>query len=324
VNQSKKKKAAEGYSQGTIQSKNKKSAHTHSHGTGFSFEVGLSVTKSLGKENSKSESGESAGDDHSGHTNLKLDGDETHSHDGSDSGDGGGTTPPAFDPTLTARLSYKFVPSFGALLLAGYALESGSIDPEAGVAATVSMSKRLIGNATVTASYPASKASQENYKITTIKLTAGPTYNLGRYTFGFAANTAYSWYSKTIIYEDEEGGQSRQLRLLDDGHDHDTAPVSPTDNDLSASDREFSRWGGKGSIGYKIFPRLRFDTSVGASLISRQFGPSTWLTQAMLAQVTYSMRNFSGYGGLLFSKEAASLSVPTVPAINVGVGYKLR
>lgn len=312
---------------GSTKKKSKKKSHDHAHDTGFSLELGVSVTQSLnGKSGSgDSGSGGSSGDDHSGHSHLLLHGDEDHSGgSGDESGDGGGTTPPAFDPTLTARLNYYFVPSFGALVMAGYALESGAIDPEAGFAAKTRLNKRLTGDATLTASYPASKASQKNYKITTVKLTAGPTYRFGRYSLGFAASTAYAWYSKTIIYEDEPTTQSqglRSLNLLDEGHDHGAEPVSPTDNDLSSGDREFSRWGGKSSIGYRILPRLRIDSSLGAFIINHQFGPPSWLTQATLAQLTYSLKSFSGYGGLLLSKEAPSLSAPTNPAINVGVGY---
>lgn len=304
------------------QSKKKTTLHSHSRGTGFNFEVGLSVTKSLVNERSESGSGGSGGDDHSEHSHLHLDGDENHS-DG-DSDEDGGTAPPVLDPTLTARVTYNFIPSFGALFLAGYALEGGAVDPEAGVVTNISLSKRTMGNATLTASYPASKSSQDNYKITAIKLTAGPTYRLGRYNFGFAASTAYAWYSKTVIYEDDEGGQGGQFGLLDQGHEHGTNPVSPTDNGLSSSDREFSRWGGTGSIGYNIFSRLRIDLSLGAFIINHQFGSSTWLSQATVAQLTYSIRGFSGYGGILLSKEDRSLSAPSVPAINVGIGYKIE
>lgn len=275
----------------------KTDAHSHAEGSALTLEVGLSVSRSLGNAAS-SEAGTSAGssgDDHSGHTHASL------IHGGEDHGseeageESGGTTPTAFDPTFTTRLTYNFVPRFATLLMAGYGLSGGVLDPEAGMKGTTSLGKDLTGTGILTASYPASKASKSNFKITTVKLASGPTYQAGKMSLGLQISTNYTWYSRTVLIDDEP-----------------------------SADREFSRWGGTGSIGYNLRRQLRLDSSLGVSLIKHQFGPSKWSTQATLAQLTYSRGNFSIYGGCLLTKVAASPSVPTTPGINLGVGYVFR
>lgn len=308
--------------------------------------VGVSVTKGFaGSGNAGAVGGSGNTDDHSGHQHLLLHEGENHGDSGGgsttgaegDTGGDGRTTAPAFDPTFTAKLDYGFTKILGLGLLLGYGYSGGLLDPEFGPTLKLPIGKKATFTSALTASYPASKAGRQNYKITSIKLVAGPNYEMGRFSLGFAATVAYAWYSKTIIV-DEEPTTTTGLRLMsgeptgglgphggaDDGDTGGAGVQGPSGDNLASVDREFSRYGGRANVGYKINKRWRNDSSVGAAMINHQFGASSYATDATLAQLSFSYSSFAAYVALAFYKGAASISAPTEPSASVGLNYIFR
>ena len=176
--------------------------------SGIKVSVGVSVTKILtsassGKAPSIVTSGSGNLDASTGDLHLMHDGDDHGG--GTDSGgeearDAGSTAAPAFDPILTARVDYDFTKKVGFGLSLGYRNSVGIQDAEAGPTLRLPIGKHASFKSALTASYPASKSSRQNYKITTLKLVTGPSYEMGRYSLGLAVTVAYAWYSKTIIF----------------------------------------------------------------------------------------------------------------------------
>lgn len=310
--------------------------------SGISAAVGVSFTKGLGASGAaETGSTEAPADDHSSHTHLALHGGEDHGDTGKSAGaepttGDAGTTAPAFDPMFTARVGYQFTKKLGLGLNLGYGLSGGLSDPEFGPSLRLSLSKRLSMNGAFTATAPLSKSSRANFKITSIKLTGGPTLTIKKLSLGVTATVGYLWYSKTIIVdpvtEPAAGGRisaAPHALLLDAGHDEGAgAPsggaVGPSGDNLATTDREFSRWGARGSVGYQILKSLRADSSFGAAIVNRQFGASTWATDATVAQLTFLRKGFSAYGGIGLSAEAKSFAVPSSPFGSVGLGYEFK
>lgn len=230
---------------------------------------------------------------------------------------------------LSAKASYEIMPDVDAFLMAGYYLSDGIADPSLG--AQYNFEVGNIGSfAALSASIPASDASQKLYKITTVTLAGGPMIPRKKWTLALTATLAASWYYKTVIVDDVEGAmmapkQNLSSRLHgDEDHDHTSASSSSIPEDGETGDREFFRYGLKTGLNYKWTRKLKVDNALGAAYVSRQFGTNTWVTDATVAQLTYLFQPFSVFGGLSLRGEAAGPSVPSKPTIGVGAEYLIN
>lgn len=300
--------------------------------------IGASATKGLGNDDGDASStGNGSSTPTSGHQHLNLHGDEDHGSSGGSGSTGSGTAAPAFDPILNARLDYAFSKRLGFGLLLGYGFETGFQDPEAGPTSTFLINKNATYNSALTASYPASKESVKNYKITSIKLITGPTYTSGAISFGVAASVAYAWYSKTVIIDESAESKALNIRKSrakaqlhgeeeeeESGGEEEPGAEGPSGDNLASADREFSRYGGRLTFGYQISKLWRADSSLGASMINHQFGPSTWATDATLAQLSFSYSDFMTYLAVSLFKEAPQIAAPSTPSGTIGLSYTFK
>ena len=321
------------------------------HQSKFKFSLGVSVTKSLASKSGRQEGTANEGSSSHSH-DLRapdssfsiLDGGENHGDSGSspstgDSEGGGGTSAPAFDPILTARADYYFTKKYGFGAILGYGINNGIQDPEFGPTLKIKLNPTALLNGALTASYPASRSSKSNYKITTIKLVAGPNYEIGRYSLGVSSTIAYAWYSKTIIVDSADNGlttmtnaafYSPQRMLHGGADDGDTSSgeaastSGPSGDNLASADREFSRYGARLNLGYKFTKLWRNDSAVGLAKINHQFGPSTWASDLTLTQISLLYRAMAFYFALSFYKEDVGLAAPTTPSASIGASYTIQ
>lgn len=299
----------------------KKGKHDH-EASKFSLAVGASVSQSLGSGKNTAATNSPA------KRQLSLLGGGHEGHDDGGSGEESSSdAKPGLAPFIGARMAYQVTGTYTANLTAGYFTNTGLADPTAGVGAMLPLSSRMMGNASLNAAAPLSEASRDSYKTTTVTATAGPTYRQGRWVGTMTALAAMSWYSKTIIVEEQPAAfrseSSSSLHLLDgdDGHDSGGGASSFPEESEGTGDREFNRYGARASAGYKLLRALRLDTGLGLAMVTHQFGPSTWVTDATIGQVTYTWTDYSGFIGLGLRKEDRSISAPSEPTIGAGVEY---
>ena len=305
----------------------KKSGHDHEDSK-FSLAFGASVSQSL------SSGSNAAATRPSSKQQLSL---LDEGHEGHDSGDNADDSSddakPGLAPFFGARMTYQATKAYSAILTAGYFTNTGIADPTVGIGAALPFSSRIVGNASLYAAAPVSKVSRDSYKITTVTATAGPTYRQGKWVSSLTSLVAMSWYSKTVIVEevDEEAANtsgsplsSFQLLHGDEGHDAGGGASSFPEESEGTGDREFNRYGVRAAGGYKLLKALRFDAGLGLAMVTHQFGPSTWVTDATISQLTYTWTDYSGFIGLALRKEDRSISAPSEPTIGAGVEYVLN
>ena len=179
------------------QSKTKKQApktaeHEHKEWM-FSVGLGWSYSRALTLLPSDSSTGQSK--------NTFLD--EGHNHGGD--GDSGGDPSSNSSIFAVASVSYMVTHSLSLSLSAGYDFTNSDLnDPALGLFNTKALTKRWSLGYGASLSAPLSRSSQKTYKITTLSLTAGPKYRWTKnFSMGLAGATSFSWYSKTIISEEE-------------------------------------------------------------------------------------------------------------------------
>ena len=314
----------------------------------FKLKLGLSVSKGFANTSSASNS-DNAGsvDDHSAHHLLlhggANDGDSGSTNTNSGSGSTETTSSPSeINPMMTARADYAFTKKVGFGLALGYGMSDGVQDPEAGPTLKIPLGKKTFFNTSVTASYPASKLSQANDKITTVKLDSGPTFEFGKLNVGIVGSVSYSWYSQTIINDDPATKAKSGLLSINgraeaappfelhggandgDGGGATQGVAGASSTTTAGTDREFSRYGGRFNLGYAFSKSWRNDSSVGLSMVNHQFTDPTWATDTTVAQLSYLYASATAYVALLLSKESGDISAPTDPSASLGVNHVFK
>ena len=244
----------------------------------------------------------------------------------SDDGSGGETDgDESFKPVFDGSIGYAIGHSFNLNLGLGYSIDSGITDPTFGGAFTLPFSSRTDGSLSLSSSYPLSKYSQDDFKITTITGSAGIRHRASRWIFGFTGLIAYSWYSKTIIYVDEDGNTSTSANLLDAGHAGGGASTTTGSNTTEDGKlkREFSRYGGNFDLVYRASNSVSLAGAFSVTLIGHQFEPPVWFTDTTFLKASYTTHGFTTSLGFAMSGEEESFAFPTQPRIGLGIRYEI-
>lgn len=284
--------------------------HGHHHHSPFSLGMGMAVSKAFGEDEHEHEHGEGEED----HTHLQ--GAALHG------GHGGGGTPgetggePDGQPYFSLNAGYEITDRWQLNLTQGFSTGTGIADTALGITHNYPFSSRLKLSTQAFATAPISKASKETYKMTTFMVGAGPTWSKGRWEIGGKAYLAKSFYSKTIVIEDHTADETVPLRLQEEPiDDHALEELGAT------GDREFDRYGFESEVGYKFTRRWQFGVGFGASMATKQWGPTVYETEATLAQITYNWKSLTTGVGLMATSEAESFSLPKTPMASFNIMY---
>lgn len=300
-------------------------SHDHAHSP-FSLLAGISIAKSFGGETAEGDGGSEAEHGHShGLRNAGYSLHEGHSHDEGAEGEEAS----ADEPTFSLSAGYRLSKRWGLALGLAFAPTAGIGDPQLGVNHSRVLSKTSNLLSSFSASLPLSKASNDTYKITTLSVGTGPVWVKNRYTYGVRGSLAKSYYSKTVIVEEEaepeEGVALTPMRLQEDEHAHeDEAHVEDHEHEAEEAGtgpREFDRYSVNGSLTYRLARRWLLGSGLGISFVKAQFGDSSIETNATVIQGTYSWKSYSASLGLITSGAAESFTIPTTPGLTAGVFY---
>lgn len=288
--------------------------HGHSHGHGhnhspFTLGLGMTVSKAFGEDEHDHEHVE--GED--GHTHLQ--GAALHG------GHGGGGNPaeaggePDGQPYFSVNAGYELTERWQLNLTQGYSVSTGIADTAFGITYNLPFSKRLKLASQLFATAPISEESKASYKMTTIVVSTGPTWEKGRWEISAKAYLAKSYYSKTIVVEDETA-QGTPLKLQDEPIDEHAL------EELGATgDREFDRYGFESEIAYRFAKRWQFGVGGGASMATKQWGATMYEVEATLAQLNYNWKTLTTGLGFMMTSEAESFSAPNTPMVSFNVMY---
>lgn len=288
--------------------KSKGHSHDHHHHSPFSLGMGMAVSKAFGE---------------SEHDHEHAEGEEEHTHlQGAalHGGHGGGGTPgeaggePDGQPYFSLNAGYEITERWQLNLTQGFSTSEGIADTALGVTYHYPFSSRLKLSTQAFATAPVSQESKESYKMTTVMIGAGPTWEKGRWEIGGKAYLAKSYYSKTIVIEEQT--TETPLMLQEEPVDEHAL------EELGATgDREFDRYGFESEVAYKFARRWQFGVGVGASMATKQWGPKVYETEATLAQVTYNWKSLTTGLGFMVTSEAESFEPPKTPTAAFNIMY---
>lgn len=326
------------------QARRKKRVHSHSHGHshGHSQEhsswilgAGVSVTKGLG--GGESSSGESGGD-HSGHSHLTGSAPsddsyslgEGHSHDGGESGAEGSSS--AVEPLFSAIVGYRISSNVAASLNLALGTSSGIGDPVLSGEFRMPKLGKIGSTFIPSISAPLSEASKDSYKTTTVSASWNPSLRLGKALYSGTIGLAKSYYSKTVIVEEEAAGRRMNLSATspafammqdDDGHDHDhdDGEIHEDGEDLGTGDREFDRYSASFSGNYRLAKMLLASGGFGLALVTKQFGPSQIESTLTVAKATYLLGSLATSASFGLSSSDESFKTPSSPFVSLSVFY---
>lgn len=308
--------------------------HTQKHDHGghehskWSFGAGVSIAKGLGSGAASDGGGGESGDGHTGHTHLTAADDgyslaEGDTHDGGGGETGGGSSS-GVEPTFSTSVGYRITDNIGTNLGLSFGTSSGIGDP------LVGMDFRLPKLGTVSSSVipsftiPVSKASADSYKITTFSTTWNPSKKSGKITYSASAGLAKSYYSKTVIVEEEaefKNPARKSLNLVQEDHNHDDEGIHEEGEELDTGDREFDRYSVNTSAGYSLSKNFLAGVGLGVAMVTKQFGPSQIETNATILKGTYLWNSVATTLALGLSESQESFAAPKNPNVSLGLFY---
>lgn len=285
--------------------------HGHSHGghnhSPFSLGLGMSVSKAL-KEEVHAEGEE-------GHTHL-MEGLGLHGgHGGGTPGEAGGE--PDGQPYFSATAGYELSERWQLNLTQGFSSNTGIADTAFGITFSLPMTKRLKLSTTAAATAPISQESKDSFKITTVMIGAGPTWKKGRWEISAKGYLAKSYYSKTVVIEEETATGTTPLRFQEEPpiDEHALEELGAT------GDREFDRYGAESEIAYRMAKRWQFGIGGGGAMATKQWGATMYEVEATLAQLTYSWKSLSTSLGFMMTSEAEKFQAPDTPTVAFNIMY---
>ena len=215
----------------------------------------------------------------------------TYQHEGHDGGGGdasGSGSSASFSTYFSAGVAYRMSKQVSLNLNFGYIFSDADLmDPSLGLSYSQPFAKKISLNYNVNLSAPVSKSSQNQFKITTLSISAGPRYAVtSKFSVGLSGVLSMTWYSKTVIVDEKNINPIpiERTTLLHSDDEPGHAPDEPVPQ--STGNREFNRYGAKVSAGYK-FGKARLDSNLGIAMIQKQFGASYWGLDATILQVGY-------------------------------------
>ncbi len=215
----------------------------------------------------------------------------TYQHEGHDGGGGdtsGSGSSASFSTYFSAGVAYRMSKQVSLNLNFGYIFSDADLmDPSLGLSYSQPFAKKISLNYNVNLSAPVSKSSQNQFKITTLSISAGPRYAVtSKFSVGLSGALSMTWYSKTVIVDEKNISPipREKTALLHGDDEPGHAPDEPVPQ--STGNREFNRYGVKMSAGYKL-GKVRLDSNVGFAMIQKQFGASYWGLDATILQVGY-------------------------------------
>ncbi len=278
--------------------------HDHSHSP-FSLGLGMSISKAFQEEHAEEE----------GHTHL-TEGLGLHGGHGGGGAPGEESGEPDGQPYFSATAGYALSERWQLNLTQGFSTGTGIADTAFGITFNLPMSKRLKLSTTVAATAPISKESKESFKTTTVMIGAGPTWQKGRWELSGKAYLAKSYYSKTVVIEEQTTDTATPLRLQEEPIDEHAL------EELGATgDREFDRYGAESEVAYRMAKRWQFGVGVGGAIATKQWGPTVYETEATIAQITYSFKALSTGLGFMMTAEGEQFQAPNTPMASFNVMY---
>ncbi len=301
-----------GEEEGTKKKKKASGDHGHAHGSPFIFGAGLAVSKGFGGKAAAAGGGDSHGHAHG----LRLAEEDEHEEEAEEAG---------AEVELSLSAGYRVTPRIETGLELGFSPEAGILDPTLRGSHTHPLAKNLRLGSSLSLTIPVSKASRDDYKLTTVSLSSGPSLKRGKFTFGGKLGLAMSWFSKTVIVEEEEEAAatlrginlSRGLGLQEEEHGEEEHTIESG----GTGDREFNRYSLTGTTNYRLLKALGLNASLGLAYVKHQFGPSTLETNVTLIQATYTWKSISAALALTLSGAGESFTAPTVPGVSASVNY---
>ncbi len=263
-----------------------KKQHAEHEESNFSFNIGVGVGVSKPLTPPPTATGSSANT-----SALKLDG--GHGDSGGGGGDSsGGSQSASFSPYASAGINYKMTKSFSLGLSESFDLTGAGLgDPGASLTYSTPIAKKLAASFSLSATAPLSQASQKAFKITTGSVAAGVRKRIQKFSLGVQASVAMTWYSKTVIIDDDEHaglvGPSSMMLHGDEDHSTEGGGTEASVPDGGTGNREFNRYSLKGLLGYQISGQFRADSGIGVSLVKKQFGDPYWSLDATILQISY-------------------------------------
>lgn len=292
-------------------SKTKASKIEHSHSTGFSYNLGLSATKSLSNEHEDTMNGMAM----PMMKGMKMPGD-------AEGGDA------KVDSMAMLMASYQFNPYFSLDVMGGQSTKHGTMDPTIGSTYYLPISKIWKSATVLNFMIPVSQMSRESFLQTSVSLSSGLSASVKRRTFFAAIDGSMSWYKKTLFDPNAQDAGHDAAAHLAPGHG--TSEMSP---EMMMGMREFNRIGATTGLFYNLRPKVQLKSSIGLKQIQYQDASPDWQTHSTLIRATYASDGFMpmgyssmpvGYaveGTLELVKTAESLSLPSIPQVIFGISY---
>ena len=166
---------------------------------------------------------------------------------------------------------------------------------------------------------------KDSFKMTTVSLSWNPSLKNGKFMHSGTLGLAKSYYSKTIIVEEEaESGKTSSKPsknfLLQEEHEHEEE-ITEEGEDLGTGDREFDRYSASTSVNYKLAKSILVGGGLGLAIVKKQFGPTQMETNATIAKGTYIWNSVSTTLSLGVSASKETFSVPNSPFASLSLFY---
>lgn len=252
--------------------------------------------------------------------------DEGHDHSAAppsenDSGSGG-EAGNSISPTFDIGTGFLLIDPLLITAAGSYTYGSGLSDITVGPAANFTLAHHFSMPTSIGFSIPVSEASEKNSKITTLTATIGLRDAGHTWVKGITLLSAFSWYSKTVVYTEEP--HQDDLSLANSQLPRPESEAS-SEKELNAgvSKREFNRFGLNGDLLYNINSAFSLGSAASLTFITHQFDPPSWVTDLTFAKGLYKYAQFASSLGMALSREATSISFPNSFRITAAARYEL-
>lgn len=221
---------------------------------------------------------------------------------------------------LIGQLRYSFAPKWDVTGNVAASVAEGLDDPSTSLGLTQRFDSNWLMRATTSASFPASKESQELTKTTTITPGLALAFQKRRWTFSANAAVGLSYYQKSqLASADDQAATSASTHKLAQKPGH--AGGEGTTGSEEAHDRERVRYMSGTQLNYRLTAKL---SAGGGFDVARTYWESddpTWLTSATIARIGYQIDQVNSSVGFGVQKEDHTFSFPTDPLVRLLVQY---